>query len=260
MHIGFDLKDEFKPYQGSKLRKPEEIILNTHMELLRPVMKKNMIALDAGCGLGQLSKPLSEQVRLVVSIDVSHYNVKEAKRINYERNIEYIVGDVSNLSFRPEAFDIVVSSEVIEHVPNYQRMIEEIVIVGKKGCHYSLSTPNLVIWLLYPTYWAYIIKHPRKSINIMRNRLINREFIDIWLSPFTLTKALQARGLKILHFTTRVLLEKNTWTKNKNKRLGEVILSLLDANSTIVYKKIPIINKYIGLRQFILFKKIRKKV
>lgn len=66
--------------------------------------------LDAGCGDGRVSMALSDQYR-VVGIDVSYSALsREARR-------RRVAGVLTQLPFRDRAFDLVLISEVIEHIP-----------------------------------------------------------------------------------------------------------------------------------------------
>ena len=66
--------------------------------------------LDAGCGDGRVLACLASRYR-VVGVDVS-YNA-----LSREENRERIVGVLTALPFRDGAFDLVLVSEVIEHIP-----------------------------------------------------------------------------------------------------------------------------------------------
>ena len=59
-------------------------------------------------------------------------------------NIKYVVGDWQNLScfIKPESIDVVVSSHVIEHVPDDLKAINELYAVLKPGGVALLNTPN----------------------------------------------------------------------------------------------------------------------
>lgn len=59
------------------------------------------------------------------------------EKINREVNNE----DLTNLSFVGEKFDLVVSLEVLEHVPNYKKAISEIFRVLKRGGSFVFSVP-----------------------------------------------------------------------------------------------------------------------
>ena len=66
--------------------------------------------LDAGCGTGLLTKKL-ERFGKVLGIDLSEEALKYARK----RRIKAKLGSINNLPFRDQAFDLVVSMDVIYH-------------------------------------------------------------------------------------------------------------------------------------------------
>lgn len=232
MESGIDIKTNYNPYQNGKLNESDQIILNTHLELLKPYFDKESYVLDAGCGLGQTTKELSKHFKFIVGIDSSSSNIEESKRINNEDNILYLVDDVNNIRFSDECFDIVISSEVIEHVKDYDKMLLELKRMGHKDTVYSLSTPNLNIWFYYPRYWLYMLRHPIKSYNILTMNPETKKQYDRWISPTTLIKSIR-KHFQLIDQTT------NVYFKN----------SLL----SWIYQRTPL-KKYVGIRYFILFK------
>jgi SAM-dependent methyltransferase len=66
-------------------------------------------------------------------------------------------GDALNLPFPSQSFDSVFAFEVIEHVPDAQRFIEEIVRVTRPGGEITISTPNadMRIFPGFLTPWAH---------------------------------------------------------------------------------------------------------
>lgn len=53
-----------------------------------------------------------------------------------------VVGSVMSFSFQDATFDVVLSTEVIEHVPHPPTAVREFARVLKSGGHLVLSTPN----------------------------------------------------------------------------------------------------------------------
>lgn len=99
--------------------------------------------LDAGSGTGWFSKRASEIGASVTSLDVGEKILAEVAR---KCDSERIVGSVLNLPFSDESFDVVVSTEVIEHTPNPRRAISELCRVLKPGGILIVTVPSR-IWL-----------------------------------------------------------------------------------------------------------------
>jgi SAM-dependent methyltransferase len=73
--------------------------------------------LDIGCGYGALAKSIAEKTGCskIVAIDISEQNIKKAQEISSNEKIKYVIGDIRN-DITPEHFDVVVLSNVLEHL------------------------------------------------------------------------------------------------------------------------------------------------
>jgi 2-polyprenyl-3-methyl-5-hydroxy-6-metoxy-1,4-benzoquinol methylase len=101
--------------------------------------------LDAGCGTGWFSKYAFDRKAIVTSMDVGENLLSQvAKKCDSER----VVGSILEMPFEDNSFDIVVSSEVIEHTPDPLSAIVEIFRVLKPGGTVILSTPNR-LWFFF---------------------------------------------------------------------------------------------------------------
>ena len=101
-------------------------------------------ALDVGCGLGFFSRRLVERGADVTACDIGPGLLERTGRL---AGCETVLADALELTarFGNEAFDIVVSSECIEHTPDPVRAISQMLAVLRPGGYLSLSTPN-VVW------------------------------------------------------------------------------------------------------------------
>lgn len=97
--------------------------------------------LDAGSGTGWFSLRATERGAKVTSIDVGLNLLREVGR---KCSTDRTVADICNLPFPDRRFDVVVSSEVIEHVPEPKRAVSELARVLKPGGLLALTTPNRV--------------------------------------------------------------------------------------------------------------------
>jgi 2-polyprenyl-3-methyl-5-hydroxy-6-metoxy-1,4-benzoquinol methylase len=102
-------------------------------------------ALDVGCGLGHVSQRLVERGAHLIACDLGAGLVK---RTQARAGCEAVVADAMRLSdtFGRERFDLVVSSECIEHTPDPGRALHEMLRVLRPGGLLSISTPNIVWW------------------------------------------------------------------------------------------------------------------
>jgi len=97
--------------------------------------------LDAGCGYGAFSSVAAQRGAAVVSVDIGERLVGRAITRAASRGV---VADAGRLAFRDESFDIVISSEMIEHTDAPQQTVQELARVLRGGGLLVLTTPNRV--------------------------------------------------------------------------------------------------------------------
>jgi len=82
-------------------------------------ISKDSLVLDVGAGMGRSSIPLARVAGKVISVDHSYLRMKFLKkRAEMEglKNIEVYVGDIFDLPFRKESFDLIVMNGLLEWV------------------------------------------------------------------------------------------------------------------------------------------------
>lgn len=102
-------------------------------------------ALDVGCGLGFFSARLAERGADVTACDLGSSMVAATRQ---RVGCRAVVADAMRLAdyFEPASFDLVVSSECIEHTPDPSEALRQMATVLKRGGLLSVSTPN-ILWL-----------------------------------------------------------------------------------------------------------------
>jgi len=97
--------------------------------------------LEVGCGNGVLSSYLAEKYGWnVTGIDIDPEQIKIAK-MDYEEkdNLMFIEADATELPHGNNEFDLVLSFDVLHHVPNWGKAVEEINRILKPESLYILS-------------------------------------------------------------------------------------------------------------------------
>jgi 2-polyprenyl-3-methyl-5-hydroxy-6-metoxy-1,4-benzoquinol methylase len=114
-------------------------------------------ALDVGCGLGFFSQRLVERGARVEACDIGPNLVEKAR---LRAGCAARVADAMYLTdeFGLDRFDVVVSSECIEHVPVPLEALRQMIAVLKPGGYLSISTPNR-LW--HPVVRAATMLHLR---------------------------------------------------------------------------------------------------
>lgn len=100
--------------------------------------------LDAGCGTGLFTTKAVERGALVTSIDISPKLVEITKRKNPA--VTAIAASIMELPFEDKSFDIVMSSDVIEHTPDPYVSTKEMIRVLKPGGKLCVTVPNRTFW------------------------------------------------------------------------------------------------------------------
>jgi ubiquinone/menaquinone biosynthesis C-methylase UbiE len=98
-------------------------------------------ALDVACGPGTLSRIFGPHVRWIGGIDLTPAMLERARKetasLNLQ-NFEAIRGNVLQMPFRDESFDLVVTSYSIHHIPDATATIREIARILKRGGKFGL--------------------------------------------------------------------------------------------------------------------------
>lgn len=108
---------------------------------------KKLTLLDVGASTGIIDNELAIHFKKVTGIDIDKDAIKYANTKFKKENLEYKVDDAINLSFKENSFDVVVCAQVYEHVPDAQKLIDEIYRVLKpSGVCYFAALNKLWPW------------------------------------------------------------------------------------------------------------------
>ncbi len=108
-------------------------------QFLGPASISGKLVLDAGCGVGGLTRALVEAGARVVALDVGPQLAATTKS---RYKCSAMVGTLTSIGVASNSFDVVLSSEAIEHTPEPETSVLELYRVVKPGGHLVLSTPN----------------------------------------------------------------------------------------------------------------------
>lgn len=114
------------------------IILDEKSEMLRQELYtriglkkifKNKKVLDLGCGYGSDSVNFSKFAKKVVGLDIDFH--EEWRNIKKKKTV-FVKGDSSSLPFKDDEFDCVFLKDLLHHVKNIEKTLQEIKRVTKK--------------------------------------------------------------------------------------------------------------------------------
>jgi len=106
--------------------------------------------LDVGCGNGfnlfYLNSFFGKNIEIeFLGIDISHtciYFANERKKMMAVKNLKFGIGNAEALNLKDESFDIVLCTEVLEHLSSPERCVAELFRVVKAGGSVIITTPN----------------------------------------------------------------------------------------------------------------------
>jgi ubiquinone/menaquinone biosynthesis C-methylase UbiE len=125
--------------------------------VLRSIFRQNDLVLDAGCGTGELSLIAQNMGGHVVSVDFTKSYLKRVPK-----NIENrVCASLNCLPFKTTAFDIVMCADVIEHLPECDKVLKELKQVSLRSA--ILTTPcqgvfRVIFGKLFPKRLEYLDK------------------------------------------------------------------------------------------------------
>lgn len=176
--------------------------------------------LDLGCGEGRhaISAYMTENLE-AVGIDLSINDLKITRDRfsqfvepgNSEKSLVISVADGHQLPFANDAFDKVICSEVLEHIPDYRAVIREIHRVLKPGGIAALSVPRFfpewVCWQLSDEYHEV----PGGHIRIFNAKGLRR---DMEASGFIFYAKHHAHSLHVPYWWLKCLLWRDEGEEN----------------------------------------------
>jgi len=177
--------DRLWPALGRKLHETElmraEFVVNGLRNLASPPPCE---ILDLGCGRGWFA-PFLAPYGSVTGVDYAEKGIRLAREYYGEycdfRLAESTSDEIGLAEYR--RFDVVVSSEVIEHVEDHIAFVRQLRHLLKPGGLLFLTTPNGNVWDRFV--------HDRRYVHALQPT-------ENWLSPSKLSQILRAEGFLIL--------------------------------------------------------------
>jgi 2-polyprenyl-3-methyl-5-hydroxy-6-metoxy-1,4-benzoquinol methylase len=136
--------EKYYKYDGWETRYNHFLRLILIDNIIKIKIKRKGIALDAGCSAGGHTFILERAGYDVVGIDLSKKGIERAKAWAKETksSCQFEFGDAAALKYEDESFDLVVASEVLEHIHQNEKAAHEIYRITKHGGHIIYTMPN----------------------------------------------------------------------------------------------------------------------
>ena len=170
------------------------------IQLTKLTLTDGYMTLDLGCGEGRHTQAMYFDKKChVIALDLSLNNMKTTQQkigrhpFNDNQHLFCpVVGDALHLPFEDDVFDRIICSEVLEHIPNYSGVLDEIERIIKFNGQIGISVPRYwpekICWLLSEDYH----NEPGGHIRIFNT---NQLITEIEARGFRLLKKHWAHGL-----------------------------------------------------------------
>lgn len=162
--------------------------------------------LDAGCGDGAI---LANLKKLCSSIEMYGVDIPEKGcRIAAERDITTKLADLNyEIPFKDDFFDFIIAHEVIEHLIDPDKFLEECNRVLKKEGYLIITTPNLTAWYhrifflfgLPPLFLELSTRNRKLGIGVLKHIIKNKQpvgHIRVF-TPAALNDLVRLYGFKV---------------------------------------------------------------
>ncbi|MDD4983826.1 MAG: class I SAM-dependent methyltransferase [Candidatus ainarchaeum sp.] len=131
-------ENKVKKYYANmaKTMKAASGLYKIRLELINKYITSESIVFDAGCGNGIYTVPMSNKAEKIIAVDFSQEMLSEfAKSIEKQnlKNITLVQGNLLNLSFKNNYFDMVTCFSTCYYIEAFDSVIKELNRVLKKG-------------------------------------------------------------------------------------------------------------------------------
>lgn len=224
-----DIKNFYREYADEiidkRLHSPYLLRKYAHIKQYESILNfvtPGMKVLDAGCGEGVLSVMMAKKGALVTGCDLSKPNVEKSKLYAIENNVgdntEFLVGDAEKLPFSDNTFDLVVSSHVLEHLPDFDQGLREIMRVTKRRAIIAIPTVLNLCSLVQVGYGWFYLRGPRSFLALPIGFLkmviafiLNREGVNesyagndevphVFRFPSVMKRKIKKNGYKLISY------------------------------------------------------------
>ena len=142
--------------------KPLHALRNNEIEIIKDLFLKcdNKSILELGCGDGFQSKLLKNYFHKIISTDLNE-NRMNFELANQGITLKVLDAELVGENYPKESFDFVFSSNMLEHIPDYNKCL--------KGIKHILKNDGIAIIILPNTLWrlsGIIFHYPYKLRNL----------------------------------------------------------------------------------------------
>lgn len=133
--------DEMLSKKYNKFNAYQQARYETVQRWLGEISQKSLV--DLGCGDGALTYLLTRTGAKVTGVDneIEGLDIAKVKFQDYNITVDFVLADVRDTGLPGSSFDIVVSSDVIEHIERPERLVAEAARLLKHDGIFIITTP-----------------------------------------------------------------------------------------------------------------------
>lgn len=172
---------------------PNKLFLRRRMEIVGRFIRRdaNAVALDAGCGSGELAAVLAGYYRQVIGVDYSQIMIDLAIKSGPPANVSFQQADCSKMPLPDSTADRIFSLGLLDYLPDLDAVMREFRRVAKPGGRIVVTMPKTPS-LFAPMRWATGLRARFFKVPPIVNALSRRQLEEL----------MARHGFKILDVTS----------------------------------------------------------
>lgn len=189
----------------TRFRSVQNAVLNICNAIDKP--QQNLAVADIGCGPGTQALIWAELGHTVHGLDVNRplVSLAQARADKAGLEIDFRVGSATDLPWDDQSMDVCIALELVEHIEDWQKCLDEFTRILRHDGILCLSTTNKLCpkqdEFKLPFFSWYPASIKRYYINLAKSSkpaLVNYAHYPAvnWFSFFSLRAALKERGFK----------------------------------------------------------------
>ena len=187
---------------------------------------------DVGVGTGRLLSRFPDFRRYGVDVSLAYLALARGK------GVDVCLARAEDLPYRDEMFDVVVSTDVLEHVLDLYRTVAELFRILKTGGHLVVRVPyreNLASYLAddYPYEFAHLRSFDEHSLQLQLCRIFPGTFVEFDLVKTLLDNKLRLPLPRGKSFVTRRLQGLFGWIPSLRSPLVRILYRAVEINMVV---------------------------
>jgi 2-polyprenyl-3-methyl-5-hydroxy-6-metoxy-1,4-benzoquinol methylase len=169
---------------------------------------QHLSVLDVGSSTGVIDGFLAEHLQKIVGIDIDENAVRFAKREFKNPNLFFSVGDSMDICIAENRFDVIICSQVYEHVPDAERMMKEIFRVLRPGgvCYFAAGNRLTIMEPHYRLPFLSLLPRPIAHIYLRASGKSQR-YYERFMTYWSLKRITEP--FELIDYTTKIIRSPN---------------------------------------------------